>query len=181
MSGRKLRLYDLTRLGDLAQKKVGTAEAKVSLTSTGETRRLLGRACAGYRLKVAIPISTGNDAVNMVMTGPVWIAKASPGTSDYATFYKAASARGLLFSNPQQLGQVAQATGMAEMYKALAQSGGVPYAQELQVSYEGNGPMAGMMNQTGGMNVATKVTAISTDPIADDKFTVPAGYATKNK
>jgi hypothetical protein len=44
------------------------------------------------------------------------------------------------------------------------------------MNIEGTGQMADMMKQMGSMKITTRVTAISTDALPDDLFTVPAGY-----
>jgi hypothetical protein len=44
---------------------------------------------------------------------------------------------------------------------------------------EGGGFVAQVMAATANVTITTKVTAISTDPIPDDVFTVPAGYTKK--
>jgi hypothetical protein len=44
---------------------------------------------------------------------------------------------------------------------------------------EGNDRVAQQLAALGKQTVTTKVTAISTNPIPDDMFTVPAGYTKK--
>jgi hypothetical protein len=44
---------------------------------------------------------------------------------------------------------------------------------------EGTGQAAAALAQFGNMTLVTTVTAISTDPIADDVFVLPAGYTKK--
>ena len=67
---------------------------------------------------------------------------------------------------------------MAEVAKALADAG-IAMEQEINVTMEGTGQMAQMMGQMGNMTMKMTVTAISTDPIPDEKFVVPAGYTKK--
>jgi hypothetical protein len=96
--------YDMrTYAPDLA--RVGQAGVAVDLKPTGETKTLLGQACDGYTITVTtVAFSTGRgglDKTRMVMTGPVWIASASPGRIDYEVFYGAAASLGLVFTDPR--------------------------------------------------------------------------------
>jgi hypothetical protein len=124
----------------------------------------------------------GAEGLLMQMAGPAWLAKGAPGTADFIAFYTAATQKGFFFSNPQQAkAQPAQAKGFAEMYKAIAAANGMVYGQELNISIEGSGPMASMMNKMGKMGITSTVTSVSTDALPDDLFTVPAGYKIKDK
>ena len=38
---------------------------------------------------------------------------------------------------------------MAEMYRQLAATGGIPYEQETNIKMSGEGPMAGMLREDG--------------------------------
>jgi hypothetical protein len=161
---------------------VGTSEPKVSFTPTGQKKEILGHSCDGYALSISIPMTMGNDTMTLTMSGPAWIAKGVPGTKDYQTFYQMAAEHGLFFGSPEQAkAQGAQMKSTTEMYKAFAATGGVPFQSETEVKFEGSGMMATMMNKMGGASSSQTVTAISTDPIPDDKFTVPAGWKTVNK
>ncbi len=44
------------------------------------------------------------------------------------------------------------------------------------MSVEGTGQLVEMIRQMGPTKITNKVTAISTEPLAADLFTVPAGY-----
>ena len=65
---------------------------------------------------------------------------------------------------------------MAQMYKQLAETGGVPYETEMQIKMDGEGPMAAMMAKMGGMTMTTSVQSVETGALADDLFTPPADY-----
>jgi hypothetical protein len=170
-------IYDLAKLGEQMQQSVQMGDVKVSMTPTGETKQLLGRTCTGYMLSVTMPMSMGGrggDMGSMTVTlgGPVWIAKDAPGTTDFAAFYKAAAESGFFsFGGRGGRGNPGmQERGMAAMYKAFSEAGGIPYEQEMQVKMEG----APSMPPT-----VTKVTSVSTDPIPVDTFQIPAGYTKK--
>ena len=57
----------------------------------------------------------------------------------------------------------------------------MPLEQQLSIGFEGEGPMAGMMNKMGKTTMNTTVTKIDTAPIADDLFEIPAGYKVKTQ
>lgn len=179
---KEAEVHDMAKLQAEVQKAVGGNAPKVSFTPTGEKKTVNGVSCDGYMLTVTVPMTMGNDTMNMSMTGPAWIAKGAPGTKDYAAFYLAAAENGLFFGTPQQAkAQGAQAKSTVEMYRAFAAAGGIPYQSEMQMKFEGSGMMASMMNRMGSVSTSTTVTSISTDPIPDEKFSVPAGYKTVNK
>jgi len=183
---RQATIYDLSKMAEQMQKAAGIQDAKVSMTPTGETKQLLGRTCTGYTLSISVPVTIGSNTMTLTLGGPVWIAKDAPGTKDFATFYKAAGESGLFFAPGGGRGGVQnpQARGMALMYTALGDAGGIPYEQEVEIKTEATGPMADMMRGRGGMpstTTTTTVTSISTDPIPDDKFEIPAGYTKKSQ
>ncbi len=177
---REAETYSSSKLTAELQKEQAGAEAKVSLTPNGQSRQIAGLKCDGYDFSVVMPMAMGNDTMNLAMAGPVWLAKNAPGAADYQAFYTTAIKNNVfLGANPRQVrGQGANVKGMTELYRAMA-AAGLPYAQELQTKFEGTGPMIGMMNKMGSMTMTSTVTAISVDPIGDDMFAVPAGYATK--
>jgi hypothetical protein len=162
-----------------------------SLTPNGQTKAIMGTTTSGYDLHVAVPVNLpqgrgmGGESVTMEMTGPVWIAKNAPGQQDWRHFFETASKNGMFLSNPGQgragMGQAGEAKGMAKIYEAIAQTGGVPYEMDITMKIGGTGQVAQMMGRMGGMATAvtTTVTNISTASIADSEFEVPAGYTIK--
>jgi len=158
----------------MAAMPVSFGDVTASIKPNGQTKEVLGRTCAGFDVTITIPMTMGSDTVTMIMSGPAWIAKDGAGVAEYQAFQKAASAAGLLVS---PMGQGPQAKGMLEMQKALAEAG-VPLLQELQMRVDGSGEMAQALSQM-AMTMTMTVTEISTAPIPDDTFAVPAGYTKK--
>jgi len=174
-------VYDLAKMRADLEKSVGAADAKISFKPNGQTRTVLGQSCDGYDISIAIPSGAGSDMgpMTVVLSGPAWIAKNMDGFADYAGFFKTAAERGMFFSNPQQAkAQPAHAKGMAEMYRAIAETG-FPLEQELSIKVEGSGPLAGMMAKMGNATISTTVTSIDAGSLSDDLFTVPPGYRVK--
>jgi hypothetical protein len=69
---------------------------------------------------------------------------------------------------------------MTEMYRQLAKAG-IAYATDMQMRIEGSGPMAAVMSRMGNIKTGSEVTAVSTEALSDDLFSVPAGFKTKGK
>jgi hypothetical protein len=126
----------------------------------------------------------GNDtSTTMVMTGPVFIAKGAPGAEDYLRFYSGAAEKGFILSDPRQSkGPAGPGQSMTELYKAIVEAGGLPYAMELSVTVEGTSPMVAMIKKgMTGVLFSTVVTKVVTDDIQAGTFDVPTGYAVITK
>lgn len=179
---KEARIIDMAQIQEGVQKALG-GETRAKLTSTGQTKMLMGRSCAEYTANIAVPMKMGEDTLNVLMTGPIWIAKGAPGTADYTGFYRAAAENGMFFGNPDQAKGpgAAQMRSMVELYRQIAELGGVTYETALQTKFEGSGMMAAMMNKVGGFTFMSTVKSTATDPISDAMFEVPAGYKTKTK
>jgi hypothetical protein len=179
-------VYDMATFAKDISASVDTANMKVSMKANGQTKEIAGKTATGYDLEVSVPAGMGgNKDMMMVMTlsGPTWIVKGAPGTADYVGFYKAAVEKGWIFSDPRAAkGQPGQAKAMAEMYKQLAEAGGIAYETEMQMKMGGmSGPMAGLMAKMGNMSFSTKVDSVETGALAADLFAPPAGYKLNNK
>jgi hypothetical protein len=106
----------------------------------------------------------------------VCLAKNGPGQADVTAFYKAAADKGLFFGDPRAAkAQPGQAKGMTALYREMAALG-VPLAHEMTIKFDGSGPMASMMGKMGGSTMSNEVLSVSTDPIPDSTFEIPAGY-----
>jgi hypothetical protein len=151
---------------------VAFGEAAVSMKPNGQSRELLGRTCRGYTMEMTVPMSLGQEAVIMRITGTIWIADKGPGVEEYKALTKAASESGVSTSF---MTQGPTMKGMVEMQRAMAEAG-IPLAQEFQMSMEGTGQAAAALAQFGNMTMVTTVTALSTAAIADEVFSLPAGY-----
>ena len=154
---------------------VSFGEAAVSMKPTGQTKELLGRTCQGYAIEMTVPLTVNSETITMRMAGTVWMADKGPGVEEYRAISKAASASGFSTSF---MAQGPTMKGMIEMQRAMAEAG-IPLLQEFQMSMEGTGQAAAAMAQFGNMTMTTTVTVLSTDPIADEIFTPPAGYTKK--
>jgi hypothetical protein len=172
-------VWDMQAFAAEMSKNVNTAAMTSSLTPHGQSKSIAGQTASGYDMEVTAPSQLGEGGPKMTvrLTGPMWVVKDAPGSRDFLVFYRAAVDKGWIFSDPRAAkGSPGQAKAMAQMYKQLAETGGLPYETEMQIKMDGEGPMAAMMAKMGGMSATTTVQSVATEPLADDLFAPPAGY-----
>jgi hypothetical protein len=183
---KEAEVWDLAQVRD-NMGAVATSDVGVKMTPTGQTRQIAGYTAQGYEMVATIDMSGvgGEEAKGMALkstvSGPVWLSKEAPGQADYARFYTAMAEKGFFMMNPQQAkAQPGQARTMAAMYRSMAESG-VPLHTELQIKIDAEGPMGAMLAKMGSFSMTSTVTGISTEPLSDDLFAVPAGFKTREK
>jgi hypothetical protein len=178
-------VWDMASFGAELSKAVDMSSAKASLKPNGQTKQIGGRSASGYDMEVSVRSAmAGSKDMTMTVTlaGPVWIVKNAPGSADYARFYKAAVEKGWIFSDPRGAkAQPGTAKVMAEMYKQMAEVGGIPYETDMQVKISGSGPMAAIMSKMGNVTMTSTVDSVEVGPLADDLFVPPAGYTLNPK
>ena len=177
--------WDMQAFGKNLQSSVDTANMKASIKANGQTKQIAGKSASGYDMELSLPATMGGrDGMKMtiMLSGPIWIVKGAPGTAEYINFYKGAVEKGWIFSDPRGAkGNPGQAKAMAEMYRQLAATGGIPYEQETSIKMGGEGPMAGMLAKMGGMTMTQTVQSVETGALAADLFAPPAGYKIKEQ
>lgn len=178
-------VIDMTQMAAQVTKSVQLNEMKSSLKPNGKTKTIAGKSAAGYDMEVTLPATMGGDKnMTMVvnMTGPVWIVKGGAGVQEYLAFYKNAVDKGWFFSDPRAAkAQPGQAKAMAEMYRQMAATGGIPYEQEMNIKITGDGPMAAMFAKMGNISTTTMVESVESGALAADLFAVPAGFKIKEQ
>jgi hypothetical protein len=161
----------------------------MTVTPTGRSQVIDGITCTEYAFTTSMDMSemAGPSqmppeaadmmkAMKMNMKGSLWMAKEVPGAAEFIAFQKAANESDLASAIARASGM--NLPGMSRMSKAMAGLNGMAYLTEINLTVEGTGQMAEMMQQMGAMKVTTKVTSVNTDPLADDLFKIPAGYTT---
>lgn len=174
-------VWDMAAFAVEIEKTVDMSGAQGSFSPNGQTREVGGHVAAGYDVEIITRagMDAGSD-MTVTLSGIVWIVEDAPGTEDYARFYTAAVDKGWIFSDPRAAkAQPGQAMALAEMYREIANVGGLPYETDVQVKLSGSGPMAAMMSRMGGASIASTVDAVETGALSDDLFTVPADYKLK--
>ena len=176
-------VFDMGAFGNDVSKAVDLSQSKASFKANGQTKPIAGQTAAGFDMSISMPMLLGSDGkgggvpMTAVLSGPIWIVKGAPGSADFSRFYKGAVDKGFIFMDPRAAkGAPGQAKAMAEMYRQIADVGGVPYETEMNIKMGGDGPMAGLMAKMGGMSMTTTVQSVDTAALADDLFAPPAGY-----
>jgi hypothetical protein len=154
---------------------------------TGRTQTIDGVSCAEYTFTMTLAMGDMSSApaspqaaamlqdMRLLMNGSVWMTKTAPGAAEYSAFQRAALD---LHLSSLLTGASAgiSSGGIEKVMRGMSGGEGMPYLTEIEMTVEGTGPAADMLKQMGTMKMTNKVTAISTDSIADDMFTVPADY-----
>jgi hypothetical protein len=173
-------VWDMQAFSQELAKSVETGEMTATLKPNGKKKDVAGRSAAGYDLESSVPAKLGGaEGMEMTVTlrGPMWVVKGAPGAADYQAFYKGAAEKGWIFSDPRAAkGSPGQAKAMAEMYRLLASTGGLPYETDMTITIEGEGPMAAVMSRMGGMSMTSVVESVDTGALDDALFAPPAGY-----
>jgi hypothetical protein len=176
-------VWDMAAFSAELSKSVDTSAMKASLTPNGQTKQIAGQTATGFDLEISMPAAMGGNkdmSMLVTMSGPNWIVKNAPGTADYLQFYKAASEKGWVLSDPRAAkGSPGQARAMTEMYKQLAEAGGIAYETNMQIKMGAAGganPLGGLLARMGNMSAATTMQSVETGALADDLFAPPAGY-----
>ena len=114
------------------------------------------------------------------VTGSVWAAKDAPGVADYAAWQQAAGKVAVAAMSRVAAAPGSPAatipSGVERLVTGFPEAFGIPYLTELTTSLEGSGKLVALLQQMGQMKIVSKVTAISTDPVSADVFTVPEDY-----
>lgn len=177
-------VWDMQAFGGNMAKSVDTSGMKATVKANGKTKAIAGKTANGYDMEISMPTTMGGEKgmkVTVVLTGPMWIVKGAPGTAEYIAFYKGAVEKGWIFSDPRAAqGSPGQARAMAEMYKQLSATGGVPYETEMNIKMAGEGPMAAAMAKM-GMTMTNTVQSVETGTIAAGMFAPPADYKLNQK
>jgi hypothetical protein len=174
-------VWDMAAFTQELSKVVNLSSLRTSMKKNGQTREIGGHEAVGYNVEASVESamdanpSMGTLTVNL--QGPMWIVQGSPGTAEYSRFYKAAVDQGWVFMDPRAAkSQPGQAKAMAEMYKQVAEAGGIPYEVDLQIKTNGSGPLGALMSKLGNMSLSTVLVSIDTGSLPDALFLPPPDY-----
>jgi hypothetical protein len=177
---KRVDVWDMTTFAAELERTVDMSGAEASFTANGQTKQIAGYTATGYDVEISTRAGMG-DAPEMMMSvtieGPVWIVEDAPGAADYARFYGAAVDKGWIFSDPRAArAQPGQAKALAEMYRQIADVGGIAYETHAEVKLSGDGPMAAIMARMGRTSFTTVVDSVESSALADELFAPPADY-----
>lgn len=178
-------VYNLAQLQADMAKSVDVSAMTATFAPNGKTKDIAGKSAEGYDMTMSVPTTMGGNSdmkMTLTMSGPVWIVKGAPGAADWANFYKQAADKGFIFGDPRAVkGNPGQAKAMAEVYRKMADTGGIAYETEMNMKMDGSGPLAGLMAKMGGGTATTTTTEVSAAPLADDLFAPPASMKLKER
>ena len=170
-------------------------DVDVQFKATGNKRTLEAGSCDDHSFTVSLDMAQFGaggqmppEAVEMmkgvkiIANGVSCIAKEGKGVAEFSAFQKAAIKSGLMSAVMGQMpGGGVSGGGMDKLMSAVSAAPGLPYITEITMTFEGTGPMVDMMKQMGAMKIVQQITAVSTDAISDDLFTVPSDYKITEK
>jgi hypothetical protein len=181
-------VWDMATFAAELSQTVDVSSMKASVTPNGQTKTIAGAAADGYDILITVPAAIGGSkdmSMMATLSGPTWIVKGAPGTADYVAFYKAAAEKGWVLSDPRAAkASPGQARAMTEMYKQIAEAGGIAYETQMQVkmsSAGGSNPLGGLLARVGNASFDTFVQSVETGALADDLFAPPVGYKVNSK
>lgn len=180
-SGKKeADVWDMAAFSEELAKDIDLSGLQASITPNGQTKEIDGHHAIGYDVMISLESAmNGNKSMMMTVTvqGPIWIVKDVPGAAEYCRFYKTAAEKGWIFSDPRAAkSQPGQAKALAEMYKKVAEIGGIGYESDLQIKVSGSGPMAGLFAKMGNMSMTSQLTSAKEGALDDSLFAPPADY-----
>ena len=158
-SGRMIMLWHHSKTAEVFQPKQiselfsrDNVPPVTSITPTTQSRQVADATCIVHRVKSSYSMSK-LDMVppTMVMEGTMCLVKNGPGQADLTAFYQAAGKNPVMHD------------------PAL----GVPFATEMTVGFRGDDPASEVV-QVG--SYTTELISVSTDPIPDSMFVIPADY-----
>lgn len=176
-------VWEMATFAAEIQDTVDMSGARGTFAPNGQTRQIGGHVAEGYDVEIVTRagMDAGSD-LTVTLAGVVWIVEGAPGTEDYARFYNRAVDDGWIFSDPRAAkAQPGQAVALAEMYRQIANVGGLPYEVDVEVKLSGTGPMAAMFARMGDTTMSSAVETVETGAVPDELFSVPADYKLKPK
>lgn len=156
--------------------KSAVKEISLDLAPTGRKHPLQDWNCEEHSLDASMPAELGQEKVKVLLSGQVWLERKTDERKELAPFVKAVEADDFFVgaATPGKTAATSQIQGLNEaMRKVLAK--GMLCAAEIQLKYEGAGPMADLARR-----MATRASivyeSVSDAPLRDETFDIPAGY-----
>jgi len=169
---RQAEVHSLADSGNVAAK---AGDLKLKLTPTGRKHSLQNWNCEEHALDASLPAEMGKEKVTVLLAGQVWLERKAKERKEISPFLKTVATEDF-FIGAAAAGKALspQAQGVNEaMRRVLGQ--GMLCAADIQLNYEGSGPMADLARR-----MATKASivydTVSTETLKDELFAIPPGY-----
>jgi hypothetical protein len=176
-----LRSAEVFTLGGARRAKLaGKKPIRISLARAQGEFAIRHWQCLEHSLQAETAAILGTEPATFRLRGSVWLAAKTPEQADMETLGKAADQPNYLLGLPSMAGIPAdQAEVVGEVLRQLVGKG-MLCALDLEARYAGSGRMAELAGK-----MATRLTVFYTDfsvqAIADESFTIPAGYRVTRK
>jgi hypothetical protein len=150
-------------------------DLRLELTPTGRKHELPPWECVEHQLKASLPGSMGQEQVVVNLDGQVWLAPNTREQRHIDPFVKSIPAQDLFIGVPTQ-GRAAttQVQGVNEVLRRILPKG-MLCAFDIQVDYEGTGPMANLARRM-ATRLSLTYESVSDAALKDELFEIPAGY-----
>jgi hypothetical protein len=176
---RTAEIYNLETLRSDVNVKTSENELKLELTPSGRQQSLMKWQCHEYTVKASMPAKLGNEDAIFHMDGKIWLAQGVPEQSQVKRLVKMVREPDFFLAAPSVARMMpAQAEAMNEIIRKMA-SRGLPCSGEVEVSYEGNGPMASLAKRM-PTRLGFTFQSYTTEPVSSDAFAIPRGYLVLN-
>ena len=183
--GKQADVWNMASFSQEMSQSVSVDGMRTSIKPNGQKKQVAGQETDGYDMEIVVPTTIGGAGgmkITVLLTGPTWIAKNSPGSADYAAFYAGAAQKGWIFSDPRAAkGSPGPAKAMAEMYAEFAKIGGVALETQMDIKPQAEGMLGSLMSKMGNLSMTTTTDSVETGALADDLFQVPADYKLNEK
>ena len=128
-------------------------------------------------MTASMPAVLGKEEIIFHLKGQVWIAERARELAQVKDLVRLAKSKDFYLAIPE-IARImpAQARSLSELIRKLAPKG-LPCAGQIDVSYEGNGPLANLARKM-PTQLRVEVQNYSTSPLPADTFDIPAGYQT---
>jgi hypothetical protein len=172
---RRAEVYDLNAIQANIEVSAPVNSLKLNIERTGREHPLQNWTCSEYDLSVSMPAVMGTEAIVFHLQGQIWLAERARERAEVKDLVKIAKRPDFFLTIPEVARIVpAQARSVSELIRKMAPKG-LPCAGQIDVSYEGNGPMANLARKM-PTRLGVEVQNYSTSPIPPEAFAIPAGY-----
>lgn len=172
---RVAEVHDLSAVQAATEVSAPLKNLKMSLEKTGNTKPLKHWKCEEHTLVASMPARLGNEETIFHLKGRLWVARRVKELAEVRELTKIAKEPDFFLGIPA-VAKVspAQSAALSEVIRRLAPKG-LLCSGEIETSYEGNGPMANLARRIPA-RLSIAFQDFSREPIAQDVFSIPAGY-----
>jgi hypothetical protein len=168
-------IHDLSSVQAATEINAPLRGLKMTLKKSGNAKPLKHWKCEEHVLAASMPARLGNEETTFHLAGSLWVASKAKEQSEIRELTKRARKPGFFIGIPA-VAKVspAQAAAISELVRRIVPKG-LLCEGTMDMSYEGNGPMANLARRIPA-RIGVTFQDFSTDPIPQDVFSIPGGY-----